>query len=833
MIASLSQISTPVWVGGLFALVVINTIFMKWFLGKIESEPADEPDSDEVAEGTGALVPESVAVRTTAGVPRSRPIQPVEPASTVGNPSQSTTLSGSSAAPAPMPVAPPAAAEPASAYAPKPAIPTPEKAIAPAPVSLAKMSSPAETPHASVPALPLDKPAAAAVKAEPVKPETPKADEPSVRADAPLSPTFPSPEKRAESGTSPTLPSSNFTKELSNPAAISEKSPLVGGDLIARPNVPAQPVKPLESKPTPAAPSVLSTSASTAPSASLISVDKPAQPLASMPPPSSEVAPAKSESTTPLAKDMPPSVTKESSTPSRSDLIAIPASVASAKRPEEEKAAEGSKSASTGANPVGSGLILNPSSPEASPVTSEPEKSAAAANAAAPSSWKSRLLGRPRIFLPSGGSSTATSETAPVKDEAAETVGEGSLKERFAEPKSEVAAATNPPEAAKPTEEKADAKVEADIPAPAPISATVTEAKTSTAETPLATKPPEEKKADETPVILTSSGDAKSGAKLGEVAKSESVVTPKSEPPIAKVEPPPAPEETKPSADLAPATEVASIIKQVEPVPKPDAEKALPVIAPTAQVLPAGVSPSSKSPVATPAAPIKADAPFAKAVTAPNLPAPIRSAEPVMNQKESTAVLPSGGRASAQITLGFEITSLQLTPFFKLGAVQLRSLSNIVSLHLIASQSAENPLAAGISFQIETVDLDESSHIKSILLKPLGQSTPTATPQPKLQVENVKLGTGNEGAIEITSSQQTSTAVQMLATFTIAAMDFTPSFEIGSLRLEPNSNTVMLRLAPSSKPTALDLPPSFEVSTVSLEGSAQLANVRLVPSGSK
>ena len=204
-----------------------------------------------------------------------------------------------------------------------------------------------------------------------------------------------------------------------------------------------------------------------------------------------------------------------------------------------------------------------------------------------------------------------------------------------------------------------------------------------------------------------------------------------------------------------------------------------------------------------------------------------------MNQKEPTATLSPSGRASAQITLGFEITSLQLTPFFKLGAVQLRSLSNIVSLHLIASQSAENPLAAGISFQIETVELDDSSHIRSILLKPLGQSQPTATPQPKLQVENVKIGSGSEGAIEVTSSQQTSTAVQMLATFTIAAMDFTPSFEIGSLRLEPTSNSVMLRLAPSSRPTALDLPPSFEVSTVSLEGSAQLATVRLVPSGSK
>ena len=187
------------------------------------------------------------------------------------------------------------------------------------------------------------------------------------------------------------------------------------------------------------------------------------------------------------------------------------------------------------------------------------------------------------------------------------------------------------------------------------------------------------------------------------------------------------------------------------------------------------------------------------------------------------------GRASAQLTLGFEITSLQLTPFFKLGAVQLRPLSNVVSLHLIGTQP-ENPLAAGISFQIDHVELDGGSHLKTLHLKLLGGAQPAATPQPKLQVNSVELTQAAEGApISITPSDQTSTAVQLLATFTIAAMEFTPSFEIGSLRLEPTSNQVMLRLAPSSRPAALDLPPAFDVATVQLGGDAQIASMRLTP----
>jgi hypothetical protein len=205
-----------------------------------------------------------------------------------------------------------------------------------------------------------------------------------------------------------------------------------------------------------------------------------------------------------------------------------------------------------------------------------------------------------------------------------------------------------------------------------------------------------------------------------------------------------------------------------------------------------------------------------------------------MPPNETTTSSPTNGRASAQLTLGFEITSLQLTPFFKLGSVQLKALSNVVSLHLIAAQQAESPLAAGISFQIEHVDLDGSSHIKSILLKPLGESRAATVPLPKLQVDNVAISGGGEGApISVTTSGQASTTVQLFGTFTIAAMEFTPAFEIGSLRLEPNSNTVLLRVAPSSRPTALDLPPSFEVAAVQLGDGAQITGVRLTPSGSK
>ncbi len=200
-----------------------------------------------------------------------------------------------------------------------------------------------------------------------------------------------------------------------------------------------------------------------------------------------------------------------------------------------------------------------------------------------------------------------------------------------------------------------------------------------------------------------------------------------------------------------------------------------------------------------------------------------------MAQPESTTNVPANSRASAQLTLGFEITSLQLTPFFKLGAVQLKPLSNVVGLHLIATQTADNPLAAGISFQIDKVEVNNEK-LTAITLKPLQDAQAAAVPQSKLQVDAVQIGQGGDGApISVTSSGAASTAVQLLATFSIAAMEFTPAFEIGLLRLEPTSNSVLLRLAPSTRPASLDLPPSFEVANVTLGDNAQISGMKLTP----
>ena len=313
--------------------------------------------------------------------------------------------------------------------------------------------------------------------------------------------------------------------------------------------------------------------------------------------------------------------------------------------------------------------------------------------------------------------------------------------------------------------------------------------------------------------------------------------------PISTAIPAPGPG-AKPEAPAVPVPPVAAKSEPAAPASQEAAKTPTPVVVPPkeekAPVPPLPVTPTP-APVPVPTAGKDAKAPATAAPDAsvpPPLPkaapkeAPVRTPQPTMAQNETTTDLPANSRASAQLTLGFEVTSLQLTPFFKLGGVQLKSLSNVASLHLIATQSADNPLAAGISFEVESVELNESSHIRSILLKPFQGVEPAAVvPQGKLQVDAIQIASGDEGAPISVTSGQNSTVVQMLATFSIASMEFTPAFEIGALRLEPTSNSVLLRLSPSSRPTSLDLPPSFEVANVQLSDKAQLANVRLTPGG--
>jgi hypothetical protein len=408
-----------------------------------------------------------------------------------------------------------------------------------------------------------------------------------------------------------------------------------------------------------------------------------------------------------------------------------------------------------------------------------------AATVAPVSDAPAKSFWRPRIFLPIKQASSKAPEPAEAKP-AVETAPVAAVP--AVEKLAEAGAALVTAKVALDAEKAVAAKVEAPVAEKPPV---------------VAEKPPVV--AEKPPVVAE---------KAPVVAEKPPVVAEK--PPVIAEKPPVVAEKPPVVAEKPPVVaEKAPVVAEKPPVvaekPPVIAEKPAPIL----PVLPVTPPVPKAEPVPAPAAAL--------------IPAAVRevsstTTKPVMST-ETTA-----NRASAQLTLSFEITSLQLTPFFKLGGVQIRPLSNVVSLHLISAQASDSPMAAGISFEIDKVELDDQSNLRSLLLKPLGQAQAASTPQSKLQVDAVQITQGGEGAIQVTSSQSASTAVQLISLLTIASMEFTPSFEIGSLRLEPNSKSVQLRLAPSQRAGALDLPPSFEISSIQLGNEAQFSLLSLTPS---
>ncbi len=734
----------PLVIGAVVFTIVMMVMF-RWFLKKMEMNSAG--GADDLADGESAGSLSDAALQSKVGTPRARRLQPARAGAGELNLPELNT-----ATPALAEVGFPAdslamAGEAAFAKKPEPAKPSPlesaEKKNLPSTVS---------------PLLSLEKPPAAESVAK--------------KPDAPVS------------GSTEAKPLGTTTL----PPLAAATGPLPGATAPEKaPAVPATPEKPVATTGAPAPISKFEPLPPIKPptAAPLSEPAKPAEPLvsASSPADSKDV---KKPNTPPLT------TSPEAAT---SGLIAISKASDAATEPVVKPKEADSKSV-TSTEPV---KAVEPVKPAEAVKAAEPVKMPEPAKVEIPAppteestSFFSKMMGRPRIFMPPSQTGTQKPEADKVTPTpaAAEAVPE--------QPAALVGSKAPAPE----------------IPAPAKID-TLTP-----------------------PVVVPTGSLTAAPSKPVEPAKpAVEPVKPVSVPPAASSIPAP-----KPVEPVKPETPAKPVDKPMgaTDIPAEDGTPSAPLI-PEASTSPKPVAPAPAVPApAKPASSVPALIPSTPANVPPPVPAApaktpavsVTTPPRTMAQSDTTTALPANARAAAQLTLGFEITSLQLTPFFKLGAVQLRPLSNIVSLHLVASAAADNPLAAGISFQIVTVELNEAAHLKSILLKPLPQAQPATVPSQKLQVDNVQITQAGENApISVTTSETTSTAVQLLADFTIAAMDFTPSFEIGSLRLEPTSNSVLLRLAPSQRPAALDLPPSFEVANVQLGNDAQLSGVRLTPGG--
>ena len=182
-------------------------------------------------------------------------------------------------------------------------------------------------------------------------------------------------------------------------------------------------------------------------------------------------------------------------------------------------------------------------------------------------------------------------------------------------------------------------------------------------------------------------------------------------------------------------------------------------------------------------------------------------------------------QTAVQLSFAFEIASMQLTPTFKMGALQLRPASKIVTMRL-AGSAPQPAMNLQVTFEIARIQ-PAGGTLGSVRLTPSQQQRPTVVGSPSFTVGGLHLVSDFAAApLQLTPSQQGQAAVQVVAPFQIATVEFSPSFEISSIVLNSNSKQVSVQM-PSAGGAAVEGAPMFEISNLQLTGSGEIGMMQL------
>src|SRR5207237_5075566 len=137
----------------------------------------------------------------------------------------------------------------------------------------------------------------------------------------------------------------------------------------------------------------------------------------------------------------------------------------------------------------------------------------------------------------------------------------------------------------------------------------------------------------------------------------------------------------------------------------------------------------------------------------------------------------------------------------KMGAIQVRPSSKIVTMRLAQSQQPQPAMNLQVTFEIAKIQ-PAGGALGTLRLTPSQQQRPTPTGSSSFTVAGLQLVPNFEAApVQLTPSQPGQASVLVTASFQIATVEFSPSFEIASLVLNSTSKQVSLQL-PGAGPSA-------------------------------
>jgi len=180
------------------------------------------------------------------------------------------------------------------------------------------------------------------------------------------------------------------------------------------------------------------------------------------------------------------------------------------------------------------------------------------------------------------------------------------------------------------------------------------------------------------------------------------------------------------------------------------------------------------------------------------------------------------------MTLSCEIASMQLTPTFKMGALQLRPISKVVTMRLTSSPQQQAPINLQANFEISKIQAAPGS-LGQLRLNPSQQQGPAMLATPSFNISSLQLVSGFESApLQLTPSHQTQASVHLTAAFQITSVEFSPTFEIAGIILNSSSKTVAVQL-PGAGASSVENAPMFEITNVQMASNGEIAMLQLNP----
>ena len=213
--------------------------------------------------------------------------------------------------------------------------------------------------------------------------------------------------------------------------------------------------------------------------------------------------------------------------------------------------------------------------------------------------------------------------------------------------------------------------------------------------------------------------------------------------------------------------------------------------------------------------------------TAPVIRTPAGSAQP--SPVAPAPLAAAGGiHTAVHITLSCEIASMQLTPMFKMGALQLRPTSKVVTMRLASNQQQQSGMNLQVNFEIAKVQPAPGS-LGQIRLSPSQQQKPATLNTPSFNISGLQVVSGFEAApLQLTPSQQGQASVHLTAAFQITTVEFSPTFDIAAMILNSSSKTVSVQLPAAAGGPGND-GPLFEVANVQLTANGEIGMLQLNP----